>query len=353
MNPFERNMVKLWAGLFLTMLLVAAGAIKGMSFLKNPPSPVETYKVIEIADGATFREAADLLEREGLITNRFYFRLLGKWTDSEKKIKPGEYALHTAMRPMDVLDYIVRGKILQHQVVIPEGASSRQIGQILQAAGIVSADVFQKGVEDPTLMAEFGIEGESLEGYLFPDTYLFAKRTPHLEVARRMLAQFQSVYDETFRKRAIELGMTQREVVTLASIIEKETGSPQERVVISAVFHNRLKKKMRLQSDPTVIFSLADFNGNLTKQHLMVPSPYNTYRFSGLPPGPIANPGKDALYAALFPAQVDYLYFVSKNDGTHFFSKTLREHNNAVNKFQRRRKHEASCRDCLKIIGLS
>ncbi len=194
-----------------------------------------------------------------------------------------------------------------------------------------------KVVEDPTLMAEFGIEGESLEGYLFPDTYQFAKRTPPHEIVRRMVTQFQTVYDESFRKRAAQLGMTLREVVTLASIIEKETGNASERGLISAVFHNRLKKKMRLQSDPTVIFALTDFNGNLTKKDLSAPSPYNTYRFIGLPPGPIANPGKESLYAALYPANVDYLYFVSKNDGTHFFSKNLREHNGAVNKYQRRR----------------
>ena len=334
-------MVKVWITLFCLTLVIAVGAVRGLQFLSDPPSSVEMYKVIEIPEGATFSAASDLLKREGLITSRVYFRLLGLWTHSEKKIKPGEYAVHTAMRPMDLLDLLVRGKILQHQVVIPEGSTARQIAKILEEAKLADAEAFMKVVEDPSLMAEFGIEGESLEGYLFPDTYEFAKRTPPQEIVKRMVTQFQTVYGEPFRRRADQIGMTLREVVTLASIIEKETGNPSERGLISAVFHNRLKKKMRLQSDPTVIFALTDFNGNLTKKDLGAASPYNTYRFIGLPPGPIANPGKDALYAALYPADVDYLYFVSKNDGTHFFSKNLREHNGAVNRYQRNQRKRA------------
>lgn len=330
-------MVKVWITLFCLTLLVAVGAVRALHFLNDPPSAVESYKVIEIPEGTSFSAVSDLLKREELITNRIFFRLLGIWTKSEKKIKPGEYALHTAMRPAEILDLLVRGKILQHQVVVPEGSTARQIAKILQEAKLVDSDAFMKIIQDPNLMNEFGIDGESLEGYLFPDTYQFPKRTPPHEIVRRMVTQFQTVYDESFRRRADQLGMTQREIVTLASIVEKETGNPSERVLISAVFHNRLKKRMRLQSDPTVIFALSEFDGNITKKDLGIPSPYNTYRFIGLPPGPIANPGKDALYAALYPAGVDYLFFVSKNDGTHFFSKNLREHNVAVNRYQRKR----------------
>lgn len=328
---------KVWMILFSLTLVIAVGAVRGLQFLNTPPSLVETYKVIEIAEGATFNNVSDLLKREGLITNQIYFRLLGLWTQNERNIKPGEYGLHTAMRPTELLDLLVRGKILHHQVVIPEGATARQIAKLLEAAKLADAETFMKVVEDPTLMEEFKIEGESLEGFLFPDTYQFPKKTPPHDIVRRMVTQFQAAYDESLQRRAEELSMTQREVVTLASIVEKETGHPSERGLISAVFHNRLKKKMRLQSDPTVIFALTDFDGNIKKRDLGIPSPYNTYRFIGLPPGPIANPGKEALYAALHPADVDYLYFVSKNDGTHFFSKNLREHNGAVNKYQRKR----------------
>ncbi|MFY9269135.1 MAG: endolytic transglycosylase MltG [Candidatus Manganitrophaceae bacterium] len=328
-------MTKFLFTLLCLTLFVAVGAVGGLFFLNDPPSQAETYKVVEVPEGTTFSAVSDLLKREGLITNRVYFRLLGIWMQSEKKIKPGEYAFHTAMRPTEILDLMVRGKIVQHQVVIPEGATARQIARILEEAKLASSEAFLKVVEDPTLMSEVGIEGENLEGYLFPDTYQFAKRTPLRDIVRRMLMQFIMVYDESLRKRAEEIGMTQQEVMTLASIIEKETGHPSERALIAAVFHNRLKKKMRLQSDPTVIFAMADFNGNITKKDLSIPSPYNTYRFGGLPPGPIANPGKESLRAALYPAEVDYLYFVSRNDGTHFFSNTLREHNGAVNKYQK------------------
>lgn len=341
-------MAKFWMTLFLLTFLIAAGAVQGILFLKNAPSTVEVYKVVEIPDGASLGEAAALLHREGLLTKPLHFRLLGKWTRSDKNIKPGEYALHTAMRPMEILDLLVRGKILQHPVTIPEGSTLAQVGKALEEAKLLSAEIFLKVVHDPSLLNEFGIEGETMEGYLFPDTYYFAKRTPPFEIVKRMVTQFQTVYNESLRKRADELGMTQREVITLASIIEEETASPPERPLISAVFHNRLKKKMRLQSDPTVIFSLTDFNGNLTKKSLQVPSPYNTYRFNGLPPGPISNPGKEAIYAALFPAEVGYLYFVSKNDGTHFFSATLRDHNSAVRKYQLRRKREVTCLHCPK-----
>ena len=345
-------MAKFWMTLFLFSLLVSTAAIQGMLFLKNAPSAIEVYKIIEIPEGASFGEATTLLRQEGLITKPFYFRLLGKWTRNEKNIKPGEYALHTAMRPMEVLDFLVRGKILQHPVTLPEGSTSLEIGKALEEAHLLSAELFQTVIHDPVLMKEFGIDGETMEGYLFPDTYYFAKRTPPTEIVKRMVTQFQTNYNEALRKRADELGMTQREVVTLASIIEEETASPSERALISAVFHNRLKKKMRLQSDPTVIFSLTDFNGKLTKKSLQVPSPYNTYRFNGLPPGPISNPGRESIYAALFPADVDYLYFVSMNNGTHFFSSTLRDHNNAVRKFQKR-KRQVTCRLCLPKSGSS
>jgi UPF0755 protein len=345
-------MAKFWMTLFLVSLLVSIGAVQGILFLKNAPSTIEVYKVIEVPEGASFGEATSLLHQEDLITKPLYFRLLGKWTRSEKNIKPGEYALHTAMRPMEILELLVRGKILQHPVTLPEGSTSVEIGKALEKARLLSAEAFLKIIQDPGLMNEFGIEGETMEGYLFPNTYYFAKRTPSFEIVKRMITEFQTVYNESFRKRADELGMTQREVVTLASIIEEETAAPSERALISAVFHNRLKKKMRLQSDPTVIFSLTDFNGNLTKKSLQIPSPYNTYRFKGLPPGPISNPGRESLHAALFPASVDYLYFVSRNDGTHFFSSTLRDHNNAVRKFQKR-KRQVTCRSCPTKTGSS
>ncbi|MFQ5579190.1 MAG: endolytic transglycosylase MltG [Nitrospiria bacterium] len=336
--------------LFVAILLL--GVIHWVRFLDEAPSLEKIEKKVEIPRGASYHMVVDLLKSEGLIKRPFYFNILGKVTGGERRIQPGEYQLHTAMRPMEILKHLVDGRVVLHRVVIPEGLTSKQIAAILEEAGLVNSRTFLQAVHDPSAIKKLGIKAKNLEGYLFPETYQFGKNTPATEVVQVMVRQFQSVYDSSFQKRADEIGMTELEVLTLASIIEKETGVGSERTLISGVFHNRLKKKMRLQSDPTVIFSLADFDGNLTRKHLRNSSPYNTYKVKGLPPGPIASPGRDSIYAALYPEDVDYLYFVSKNNGTHYFSKTIREHNNAVRKYQLRRKRknrkqsEVMCRLC-------
>ena len=289
-----------------------------------------------------------LLAEEGLITSEFSFRLFGKLTGQETQIKPGEYRLHRAMTPEALLETLVRGEILQYQVVIPEGKSLKEIAEILERAGLVEAEIFLAMGRDPQIIQALGFDGDSLEGFLFPETYRFTKQIPPDQIVARIASQFKLVYDDSYKKQASILGMTQREVVTLASIIEKETAVPEERIIVSAVFHNRLKKKMRLQSDPTVIFSLDNFNGNLTRKDLKHASPYNTYYVRGLPPGPIASPGRGAIHAALYPADVDYLYFVSKKNGTHYFSLTLKEHNAAVRKFQLGKKGKTACPSCIR-----
>jgi len=322
--------------LLITILFL--GVVHWVRFLDEAPSSARVEKTVQIPKGASYDTVIGLLDREGLLTRPFYFNILGKVTGGETRIRPGEYQLHTSMRPMEILKVLVEGKVVLLRVVIPEGLTSKQIAAILEEAGLVNSRVFLEAARDTRVLKKFGIEAESLEGYLFPETYQFGKETSSAEVIQVMVRQFQSVYDASFQKRADEIGMTQLEVLTLASIIEKETAVGSERGLISGVFHNRLKKKMRLQSDPTVIFSLVDFDGNLTRKHLRNASPYNTYKVKGLPPGPIASPGRDSIYAALYPEEVDYLYFVSKNNGTHYFSKTIREHNNAVRKYQLRRK---------------
>ena len=182
-----------------------------------------------------------------------------------------------------------------------------------------------------------------MEGYLYPETYYFSKGEGERKIIQTMISTFNQFYTLDMEEKARVLSMTRREIVTLASIIEKETSVGNERPLISAVFHNRLKRRIRLQSDPTVIYGLPDFDGNLTRKDLRVHSPYNTYWVKGLPPGPIANPGNESLIAVLNPAPVDYLYFVSKNNGTHYFSKTLSEHNGAVQRYQKnRRRHHQS-----------
>jgi UPF0755 protein len=239
------------------------------------------------------------------------------------------------MWPLEILEMLVSGKIAQKEVTLREGLNSYEIAKILYEAGLGAEEDFLAAVSDPALLHEFGIGAESMEGYLFPDTYFFSVGASPDDIIRQMVHRFKSRLTPSMQRQIALIGMTQREIITLASIIDKETSSSGERTTISAVFHNRLKLGMRLQSDPTVIFGLEHFDGNLTRKDLTTPSPYNTYVISGLPIGPIGNPGEASIIAAIFPAEVDYLYFVSKNNGTHYFSKTLEEHNAAVNKYQR------------------
>jgi len=317
------------------LLLIVGLAAHIAFFFLNPNISGKVRKEVRIIEGSSFMSVAELLTERRLITNPLYFRLMGQWTRKHQKIKPGLYIFHTAMRPMEILDMLVLGKISQKEVIIREGLSAREIAKILYQAGLGSEEDFLMATRDPIILHEFGIGAESLEGYLFPDTYFIAEGASSEDIIKQMVNRFKSRFSTLLEKEENSSDLSQREIVILASIIDKETSSSDERSIISAVFHNRLKQGIRLQSDPTVIFGIPNFNGNLTRKNLMTPSPYNTYLIPKLPPGPIGNPGEAALSAAMAPADVDYVYFVSKNNGTHYFSKTLDEHNNAVNKYQR------------------
>jgi UPF0755 protein len=323
---------------FLVGSLIFFLAVHFLTFLYIPFSKEEVNKVIEVPPGATMREVATLLSRENLINQIPYFILLGKLTLTERKIKPGEYAFTTRMPPLEIMDALRKGRILTYELVVPEGYTADQIARLVEEQKMADYDTFMALVHDPEFIRSLGFKTDSLEGYLFPDTYYFPKKIGAEEVIKDMVAKFQNTFEPELEERAEELNMTQNEVVTLASIIEKETAVESERPLVSAVFHNRLKRHIPLQSDPTVIYALLpDFHGTLHKKHLKIKSPYNTYQNKGLPPGPIANPGRESLYAALYPDDVDYLYFVSKNDGTHYFSYSLQEHNRAVHKYQKRK----------------
>jgi len=306
-------------------------------FIFNPAFSygIQEEKEIRIEEGDSLKVVSDLLAQKHLISNPIYFRILGKLTSNDLKVKPGVYALHTAMRPLDILGQIVSGGILHAEVILREGLTSKAIARILDEKKIVPAQQFLKAIRDPVLLSDMEIEAESFEGYLFPSTYRFARASTPNEIIEQMVHEFNARFPASWERQSDYLGMTRHQVVTLASIINKEISSDKEGPIVSAVFHNRLKIGMRLQSDPTVIFGIKNFNGNLTREDLRTYTPYNTYRINGLPPGPISNPGEVALESALFPEDVDYLYFVSMNNGTHRFSKTLEEHNLAVNKFQR------------------
>lgn len=330
--------------LFLIVNIFLLGFLHLFTFLYVPPKVEKIEKIIEIPEKTTLREASEILEAEGLIRDREPFVLMARLMGVDREIKAGEYALNTWMRPLEILRILIEGKVMVYEVRIPEGQTASQIGKLLAENGLVNYDTFMALVNDQGFVKFLGIDAPSLEGYLFPETYYFTKKDWTYDIIKKMVQNFKRTFNSEFEERASELKMTQREVVALASIIEKEAGVDTERPLIAAVFHNRLKKKIPLQSDPTVIYGLKNFSGNLTREHLRIRTPYNTYVIKGLPPGPIANPGRKSIYAALFPAKVDFLYFVSKNDGTHYFSKDLPEHNQAVYKYQKNKKNRRKAR---------
>ena len=303
----------------------------------TPPSTVKAVRTVTIERGMSFRLVADGLEKAGVIRDAESFSLAARILGVYKKVKAGEYEFTTDMPPVDVLELLVKGKVKRYFVTIPEGYNLRDVAFVLKTAGLAEPEVFMARATDPELALSLGVEGPTLEGYLFPDTYEFTRGMKTDEMIARMAGRFIKGYSE-FEGEASRHGMSMRKVVTLASLIEKETGAPEEREVISAVFHNRLKKGIKLQSDPTVIYGINGFDGNIRKSHLSIKSPYNTYRHYGFPPGPIANPGRESISAALRPAKADFIYFVSRNDGSHQFSRTLKEHNRAVDEFQRQNK---------------
>jgi UPF0755 protein len=307
-------------------------------FLFVPFSKTASTKVIFIKKGTHLRKVSEVLEQEGIIKNRHFFVFLTTVLGKKSRIKAGEYEFHPPMLPLDVLSVLAKGQVKRHLVTIPEGFTLFQIAQLLENLNLVEKKGFLQKTSSSAFINALGLSqlaGPTLEGYLFPDTYHLLREMDPEEVIQMMVHQFRKVFGPDFVRWASDLGISEREAVILASIIEKEASLSEEKPLISAVFHNRLKKKIPLQSDPTVIYGIKSFNGNLTREDLMRPTPYNTYVLAGLPPTPICNPGRDSLLAAVHPAPVSYLYFVSKNDGSHYFSSDIEEHNRAVWKYQK------------------
>ncbi len=287
-----------------------------------------------VEPGQSFRSITADLQEKGLLKHPLKFRIIAGYQNVTTKIKAGEYRLSGTMSPTRILEHLSKGKVYMHRVTVPEGWNLREIARKMDKAGLCKKADFIHIATDPDFASKMGIAGQTVEGYLFPETYFFEKSVSAKDIISAMISRFNSVFSDSWKDRASELGFSVHETVTLASIIEKETGVAEERRIISSVFHNRLEKRMRLASDPTVIYGLGDFDGNLTRKDLKTKTPYNTYTNHGLPPGPIANPGRASLEAALYPADTDYLYFVARPDNTHHFSKTLAEHNRAVRKYQ-------------------
>ncbi len=321
---------------FILFVLVGILLSAGLAhYLVRPSRTGGPDQIFMVREGATLTEVADGLEKREIVSNKTLLLLWGRVAGYGAKIKAGEYRLNSNMPPLKVLHTLSRGLVITHPVTIPEGFDITQIAQELEKKGLADRAQFLALATDPDIAAKYGLSGPGLEGYLYPDTYRFSRGRPPLSIIDIMVKRFFDIISP-LREEIQASGMTLEQIITLASVIEKETGQGEERPIIASVFLNRLKKGMRLESDPTVIYGIRDFNGNLTKQDLTQSTPYNTYVIRGLPPGPIASPGKESIQAVLFPAKTDYLYFVSKNDGSHQFSRTLTEHNRAVNTHQKK-----------------
>jgi UPF0755 protein len=328
--------VKIIGSIVFALLLciaLAAGLLFYHVFYSTPAAGFYPAEV-RVEQGDSLASVARKLRDQKIISNGFLFSLWARLSGAEKKIHPGLYRFESSVAPREILDRLVTGRGIFQTVTIPEGMTVKEIAELLEKMQIANKDKFLAEATDPALLATLGLQGKGLEGYLFPSTYNFTPSTPEKNIILTMAEQFRKVSLPLLLQGDHKNGLAPHEILTLASVIEKETGIDAERPLVSAVFHNRLKLQMPLQSDPTVIYGLKNFDGNLTRKHLNEPTPYNTYRIAGLPPGPICNPSLASIRAALAPAQVSYLYFVSKNDGTHLFSDTIEAHNQAVKVYQ-------------------
>jgi len=293
--------------------------------------------LFDVDKGKGVRAIAAALEQKGIIRKQWRFVLQYEFFFSPKSLKAGEFQFRSSQSTQEILEDLIRGKIYLHPVTIAEGLTARELIADFLAAGFGTAEEFIKAFDEPDAISAWDEKARNLEGYLFPETYFLPKSIPAGGIFEKMVSQFKAVFDESWRRRTSELRMSVRDVVTLASLIEKETSLPDEKTLVSAVFHNRLRRGMRLDCDPTIIYALKQkghFEGRLRAKDLKLDSPYNTYLYPGLPPGPICNPGQGSLRAALDPAPEDYLYFVSRNDGSHAFSRSLKEHQMAVKRYQ-------------------
>ena len=288
---------------------------------------------IDIPSGSGPATIGQKLIAAGVVRDDLTFRTAIIVSGRARALKAGEYRFAQPMHALDVIDKIARGDVYKRLLTFREGLTIIDMAQVFETKGFGKAEEFRQAAMNHKLIADLDPAAPDLEGYLFPETYALPRDTPASVVVQQMVAGFRKALTDDMRASATQDGLSIREMVTLASLVEKETGAPDERPLVAAVYRNRMKRHMPMQADPTVIYALqkaGKYNGNLSRDHLQYDSPYNTYKYAGLPPGPIAAPGKASLQAAAKPADADYLYFVSKNDGTHVFASTLAEHNRNV-----------------------
>ncbi len=336
---------------FLAALVFAAITAAGLSYylyidFEKKPASVEAKPVVyEVKPGDSFQKIANDLERVGLLRNASFFNIYARLTGQRAKIKAGEYELNTRMTPPEVLGVITSGKSITRPFTVSEGLNIWEIADLIQARGVGTKEEFLKIVKNAELIESLlGPEAKtdhitSLEGYLFPETYLLTKYMKTKDVVVQMVRRFLAVWNEvSSRHPQPRLKLTRHERVTLASLVEKETGASHERKLVSSVFHNRIDKGMKLQTDPSILYGLSVLANKqiltITRADIMKPTAYNTYVIKGLPPGPVSNPGREAMDASFLPTESNYLFFVSRNDGTSVFSAEYKDHKSAVQKYQ-------------------
>jgi peptidoglycan lytic transglycosylase G len=320
------------------LLLVVAG---GTWLWMRTTAPYKGYdaaeQLVDIAPGSGTSAIGRRLIDAGVVRDRVTWRLAVTFSGSARDLKAGEYRFTEPLSAREVVAKLARGDVYIKQVTFREGLTIAEMARVLESHGLGTVREFTQAASDVSLIADLDPQARDLEGYLFPDTYGLSRRSRPSALVRTMVGRFRGVFDERLQQAAAARGLTVRQAVTLASLVEKETARPDERPIVAAVYVNRLRIGMGLQCDPTVIYALqraGRYTGNLTRDDLSFDSPYNTYRYAGLPPGPIAAPGRGALEAAVSPAAADYLYFVSRNDGSHVFSRTYEEHRLRVQEFQ-------------------
>jgi UPF0755 protein len=329
--------------LIVVAVLVVAGAGAAVWLLVGAEKPYKGYEgaeqFVEIPPGAGPALIGRRLTESGVVRDRLSFRAALARSGQARRLQAGEYRFDQPMSASEVIDKLVRGDVFLRPITFPEGLTIQQMAQIYERDGGGSRADFAAAARNAALIRDIDPAAPDLEGYLFPNTYSLPRRTTAEQLVQQMVTAFRDVLTQDIVQRATTRGWTVRQLITLASLVEKETAKPEERPLVAAVYTNRLRIGMGMQCDPTVIYALeraGRYTGNLTRENLQFDSPYNTYRYAGLPPGPIAAPGRASIEAASSPADVPYVYFVSRNDGSHVFSETLDEHNRNVFEYQKK-----------------
>jgi UPF0755 protein len=325
------------------ILFASVMGITGIAFIvllynygNTPASSSPMEQVIDIKPGMNLRQVSNFLADKKLLNEPSAFVLYTYLQGKQNRIQAGEYRFSPSIPPWKILEALTNGAAILYTVTIPEGYRITEIAELFEKKGLLNKEAFIAETQNQELLDTLKISsGGSLEGYLYPDTYKFSKAVGAKKIIKTLVDTFKKRVQKPELMQQAKAGkLTFHEIVTLASLIEKETGLATERKLISSVFHNRLVKKMRLQTDPTVIYAMVNFDGNIRKKDLSIDSPYNTYKHFGLPPGPIASPGLDSIRAAMEPDHSDFLYFVSRKDGSHQFSTNYKDHTRAIQKYQ-------------------